>query len=48
MDNSNEKNGNNIIKKNEEISDLEFIKRKQIDDDFKQISNLLEDGYQSM
>lgn len=47
MDNSNEENGN-IIKKNEEISDLEFIKRKQIDDDFKQISNLLEDGYQSM
>lgn len=48
MDNSNEKNVENTIKKKDEISDLEFIKRKQIDDDFDQIKDFLDEGFQSM
>lgn len=48
MDNSNEKNVGNTIKKKDEISDLEFIKRKQIDDDFDQIKDFLDEGFQSM
>lgn len=46
MDNTEE--NDNFIKKHEEISDLEYIKRKQIRDDFEEMKNLLEDGFQSM
>lgn len=48
MDNSNEKNDGDTIRKQDEISDLEFIRRKQIDVDFEQMKELLDEGFKSM